>query len=303
MEKIKVAVVGFGNIAKECAVAVQQSPDMTLSGIVLRNPDKIPAARKEVGESVPVVNDVADLGHVDVALLGISSRAIPEVAPRYLAQGINTIDSFDIHGEPLMALRDQLDRAGKAHGSVAVISAGWDPGSDSVVRAILEAIAPKGITYTNFGPGMSMGHTVGVKAIEGVRDALSLTIPKGTGLHKRIVYVEVEDGYDFDAIACAVKEDPYFCHDETYVMETADVQSLIDVGHGVHMERKGISGATHNQRMEFIMSVTNPPATAQVMVSAARASVLQKPGCYTMLEIPPIDYLAGDRKSLIKRLV
>ena len=88
----------------------------------------------------------------------------------------------------------------KEHGSVAIISAGWDPGSDSVVRSLLEAIAPKGITYTNFGPGRSMGHSVAVRAIDGVKDALSMTIPTGTGIHRRMVYVELEEGAGFKGI-------------------------------------------------------------------------------------------------------
>ncbi|MDK2879427.1 MAG: diaminopimelate dehydrogenase [Thermoanaerobacteraceae bacterium] len=120
-----------------------------------------------------------------------------------------------------------------------------------------------------------------------------MTIPEGTGLHKRLVYVKIKDGYDFEKVAEAIKQDPYFVHDEAHVYCVDDVESLIDVVHGVHMERKGVSGTTHSQRMEFIMSVTNPAATAQVMVSAARASLRQKPECYTLPEIPPIDYILG----------
>jgi len=84
---------------------------------------------------------------------------------------------------------------------VSVISAGWDPGSDSVIRTLLETLAPRGITYTNFGPGMSMGHTVAVKAIAGVRAALFMTIPAGTGVHCRMVYIELQEGYDFQSVA------------------------------------------------------------------------------------------------------
>lgn len=80
--------------------------------------------------------------------------------------GINTVDSFDIH-TGIVDLRRTLDAAAKEHKAVSIISAGWDPGSDSIVRTMLEAIAPKGITYTNFGPGMSMGHTVAVKLSTG----------------------------------------------------------------------------------------------------------------------------------------
>jgi diaminopimelate dehydrogenase len=302
LEKAKIAIVGFGHVSREALAAVLESPDMEVAGVVLRNPVKVAEVQKEAGE-IPVVTDVKELGEVDVAILGIASRAVPEVAKKYLEQGINTVDSFDIHGEAIMKMRRDLDREAKAHNAVAVISAGWDPGTDSIIRTVMEAIAPKGLTYTNFGPGMSMGHTVAVKAVEGVEDAVSMTIPEGTGLHKRLVYVKLKDGYEFEKVAEAIKQDPYFVHDETHVYCVEDVESLIDVGHGVHMERKGVSGITHNQRMEFIMSVTNPAATAQVMVSAARASLRQKPGCYTLPEIPPIDYIYGEREALLRRLV
>jgi diaminopimelate dehydrogenase len=302
LQRARIAVVGFGNVSRAAVAAVEESPDMEVAGIVLRTPEKVAGVQKEMGD-IPVVTDVKELGKVDVAILGVPSRAVPQVAPGYLKMGINTVDSFDIHGEAVMELRKDLDKIAKAHNCVAVISAGWDPGTDSVIRAVMEMIAPKGITYTNFGPGMSMGHTVAVKAVEGVEDALSVTIPEGTGLHKRLVYVKIKEGYDFEKVAAAIKLDPYFAHDETHIYKVDNVESLIDVGHGVHMERKGVSGKTHNQRMEFIMSVTNPAATAQVMVSAARASLKQQPGCYTLLEIPPIDFVYGCREKLLLRLV
>ena len=78
----------------------------------------------------------------------------------------------------------------------------------------MEACAPKGITYTNFGPGMSMGHTVAVKAVEGVKAALSMTIPLGTGIHRRMVYIELKDGYKFEEVAKAIKNDAYFINDD-----------------------------------------------------------------------------------------
>jgi len=301
MSKYKIAVVGFGNVGREVLHAIEESTDMETAGIVIRNPKKIQAAKRVAGE-IPVTTDIRELGKVDVAILSIPSRTVPEVAPTFLEMGINTVDSFDIHGDGIISLRDKLNSVAKAHNSVAIISAGWDPGSDSIVRALMEVVAPRGLTYTNFGPGMSMGHTVAVKAIEGVEDALSMTIPQGNGLHKRLVYVQVKEGYDFNKIAEAVKKDPYFVHDETHVYKVDDVKRLIDMGHGVRMERKGVSGITHNQRIEFVMSICNPAATGQIMVAAARASLRQKPGCYTMLEIPIIDFLYGDREQLLHRL-
>ena len=187
----------------------------------------------------------------------------------------------------------------KRNSRVSVIAAGWDPGSDSVVRTLMEAIAPKGVTYTNFGPGMSMGHSVAVKAIEGVKDALSVTIPKGTGLHRRMVYVEMLPGYEFASVEKKVKEDPYFVHDETYVFQVESVDELKDMGHGVNMQRKGVSGSTQNQLLEFNMRINNPALTGQILVGAARASMRLAPGCYTMIEIPVVDLLPGDRDKWI----
>ena len=167
----------------------------------------------------------------------------------------------------------------------------------------MEAAAPKGLTYTNFGPGMSMGHSVCVKSKEGVRDALSMTMPLGDGVHRRMVYVELEDGARLEDVAKAVKEDAYFASDETHVMAVESVDAVKDMGHGVHMVRKGVSGKTQNQRFEFNMTINNPALTAQLLVCVARASMRLAPGAYTMVEIPVIDLLPGDRDQWIGRLV
>ena len=204
----------------------------------------------------PVVEGIENLQDVAVAILCTPTRKVEDFAIKALSLGINTVDS--------------------------------------IVRALMEACAPKGITYTNFGPGMSMGHTVAVKAVEGVKAALSMTIPLGTGIHRRMVYIELKDGYKFEEVAKAIKNDAYFIE---------DVNALLDMGHGVHMTRKGVSGTTQNQLFEFNMKINNPALTAQNLVGVARASLLQQPGCYTMIEIPVIDMLYGDRETLIKHLV
>ncbi|MDH6303565.1 diaminopimelate dehydrogenase [Parabacteroides sp. PF5-5] len=298
MKKIRAAIVGYGNIGKYVLEAILASPDFEVAGIVRRNPSDVPAELKPY----QVTDSITKLEKVDVAILATPTRSVEAHAKEILALGINTVDSFDIHGG-IVELRRSLDAVAKAHNSVAVISAGWDPGSDSVVRALLEAMVPKGITYTNFGPGMSMGHTVAVKAIEGVKAALSMTIPVGTGIHRRMVYIEVKEGYDFKQVAAAIKADDYFAHDETHVMQVDSVDNLLDMGHGVKLVRKGVSGQTQNQLIEFDMKINNPALTAQVLISVARASFKQKPGAYTMIELPVIDMLYGDKEDLIKRLV
>lgn len=119
-----------------------------------------------------------ELGHRDAALLCTPTRSVEETALPLLARGINTVDSFDIHGD-IVALRRSLGAQAIKHDAVSIISAGWDPGTDSVIRTLMLAMAPKGITYTNFGPGMSMGHSVVARSKEGVADALSPHHPHG----------------------------------------------------------------------------------------------------------------------------
>lgn len=299
MKKVRAAIVGYGNIGRYVLEALQAAPDFEVAGVVRRaGADNKPAELNDY----PVVKDIKELQGVDVAILCTPTRSVEKYAKEILALGIHTVDSFDIH-TGIVDLRRELGACAKQHGAVSIISAGWDPGSDSVVRTLLEAIAPKGITYTNFGPGMSMGHTVAVKAIDGVKAALSMTIPTGTGIHRRMVYVELEDGYRFEEVAAAIKADAYFVNDETHVKQVPSVDALLDMGHGVNLTRKGVSGKTQNQLFEFNMRINNPALTAQVLVCVARASMKQQPGCYTMVEVPVIDLLPGDREEWIGHLV
>lgn len=298
MTKKRAAIVGYGNIGKYVMEAIEASSDIEIAGIVRRNAADKP---QEIAH-LEVVDNISKLKNVDIAFLCTPTRSVEKQAKEILALGINTVDSYDIHGG-IVDLRRELDKAAKQSGAVSIISAGWDPGSDSVVRALLEAIIPKGVTYTNFGPGMSMGHTVAVKAIKGVKAALSVTIPTGQGIHRRMVYIELEDGSKFDEVAKAIKSDDYFAHDETHVKQVENVNDYIDMGHGVNLVRKGVSGKTHNQLMDFNMRINNPALTAQVLVAVARASFKQQPGAYTMIEIPIIDMIYGDKEDLIRKLV
>lgn len=299
MRKIRAAVVGYGNIGRYTLQALEAAPDFEVAGIVRRNGD---ADKPAELSAYAVVKDIRELDKVDVAILATPTRSVEKYAKEILALGINTVDSFDIHTQ-IVSLRRSLGESAKEAGAVSIISAGWDPGSDSVVRTMLQAIAPKGITYTNFGPGMSMGHTVAVKAVPGVKAALSMTIPTGTGIHRRMVYIEVEEGFAFEDVAAAIKADAYFAGDETHVVQVPSVAEVIDMGHGVNLTRKGVSGQTQNQLFEFNMRINNPALTGQVLVCVARASMRQQPGCYTMVEIPVIDLLPGDREELIGHLV
>ena len=299
MKKIRAAVVGYGNIGQYAIQALEAAPDFEVAGIVRRQ-----GAVDKPMELAPyeVVKDLACLHDVDVAILALPTRECPQYAKRCLELGINTVDSYDIH-TGIVNYRAELMPVCKAHQRVSVISAGWDPGSDSIVRTLMQGLAPKGLTYTNFGPGMSMGHSVCVRSKKGVKNALSMTIPQGEGIHRRMVYVELEEGARLEDVTAEIKADPYFASDETHVFAVGSVDEVRDMGHGVHLVRKGVSGKTQNQHFSFDMSINNPALTAQVLVNVARAAMRLQPGCYTMVEIPVIDMLPGDREELIGHLV
>mgnify|MGYP000550707183 CR=1 FL=1 len=299
MKKIRAAVVGYGNIGRYALEALEDANDFEVAGIVRRHGAENKPAELEQYE---VVKDIRELKDVDVAILATPSRSCEEYAKQILPLGINTVDSFDIHTS-IVDYRRTLQPICKEHGAVAVIAAGWDPGSDSIVRSLMQSLAPKGLSYTNFGPGMSMGHSVCVRSKEGVKNALSMTIPKGEGLHRRMVYVELEDGAKLEEVTAAIKADPYFANDETHVFAVPSVDAVRDMGHGVNLVRKGVSGKTQNQRLEFNMSINNPALTGQILVCTARAAMRQQPGCYTLIEVPVIDLLYGEREDLVAHLV
>lgn len=295
-KKIRLAIVGLGNVGKGALDAVQASPDMELAGVVVREQS---LQRTQAGyPTLPLVSNIQHLGPIDVAVLALPSRIVPAITPQILAQGINTVDCYDI-GHSLWQLRTQLDVAAKATGATAISAAGWDPGTNSLIRAIFALQAPCGTTYTNFGPGMSMGHTAAAKRIAGVKDALSLTIPQGQGKHRRLVYIELSESHSLTTVNQAILQDPYFSHDETRVQIVNDVQAMMDTNHGALIEHQGTSGSTPCQSFRYELRINNPALTGQILIAAARATQQMQPGAYTMLEVPLAYFLPGSIREII----
>lgn len=284
---MNIAILGYGNIGRAAEQAILSAPDMTLTGIYHHNDD---------------------LSHInaDVVLVTVSTRAVPAHIAPLLERGICTVDSFDIHTE-IADLRDRMMPLAVNHHATAVLSAGWDPGSDSMIRALMCAMAPEGEGYTTFGPGRSMGHTVAVKAIPGVRDALSMTLPAGKGKHNRHVYVELEDGASFPSVREAILHDPYFVNDPTEVEQVPSVEAINTTQHGVDLERIGSCSGVTNQHFQYQMRICNPALTAQFMVACARAAVRMRErgyyGAFTTIELAPIDLLPGSREEIVHHLV
>ena len=168
-----VLVVGYGNVGKKVVQAVLKESDLNL--VAIQEVFEVEA----LGINVPIVKSMEQVKEkIDVAILSIPSLSMPAVEAELLAKGINTVDSFDIHSK-VRSTKEKLGKIAKENNSVSIMSAGWDPGSDSVMRVLMEAMVPKGVTYTNFGPGMSMGHTVVVRKIEGVEGCSCLNHTRG----------------------------------------------------------------------------------------------------------------------------
>lgn len=308
--QFRAAVIGLGNIGRYAVEALEAGQDCSCIGVVRRRESigTEPLKLRGIPEFASIEELEAKVGKPDVLLLCSPSRQIPEVAGEMLARGYNTVDSFDIHDRIVETLKALDEQAVKGN-AVCISAAGWDPGTDSAMRALFEAMVPVGVTFTNFGRGRSMGHSVAARAIPGVADATSITIPLGGGRHSRLVYVVLEAGVRFEDVHAAIQADPYFSHDPLEVRQVSaeELPRVADASHGVLMERVGASGLTDNQHLSFDMRINNPALTAQVLVSCARAAVRMaaggKSGAFTLIDIPPVQLLPGERMTNIGRLV
>ena len=300
---IKVAVMGYGHIGSCAVEAVRHARDMQLAGII-DLPSRLENIRGCLPPGTPIVENYQELDEKpDVVVLTVPTRTVETVAPLLLAEGIHTVDCFDMHGDPFIHLKSTLDPIARGHNAAAIMGSGVDPGISTMVRALFEIWAPTGLTYVDYGPGMSMGHTVCAKSYEGVADALSITRPGDPGCHARDLYLVIKEGYTFDEVRRRILADPYFCHDNTRVFEVDDVEPMMDMGHRIHIFRKGGASGYDNQLLTFETTFHNPASTAQVLVSSARACTRLQPGAHTMLEIPLAYFLPQDIPALMKRLV
>ncbi|MBQ3034967.1 MAG: diaminopimelate dehydrogenase [Alphaproteobacteria bacterium] len=292
MQKISVAIVGWGNVGRGCKRAIAECSDLVLAGVV-RRASSLKYEDPDL-ENTVVVSDIRELENVDVAILCIPSREVPERVKQYHELGISTIDSYDEHLN-IASVRRDLDISAKSKKVVSIIGAGWDPGTDSAIRAIMKLVSITGYGTTTFGGengGRSMGHTVQVKQIEGVKDAVALTLANGRGKQKRKVYLELEKGADLAVVEKAILSDAYFKNDPTEVIEVKNINKYNTLNHSVCLERTGMQV---NQKYEA--EGVNPEFTANIMVSCARACMKayldEDYGAYTFIERPLIDYLPG----------
>ena len=109
MKKVRAAIVGYGNIGHYVLEALQAAPDFEIAGVVRRAGAE---NKPEELANYAVVKDIKELEDVEVAILCTPTRSVEKYAKEYLAMGINTVDSFDIH-TGIVDLRRTLDATAK----------------------------------------------------------------------------------------------------------------------------------------------------------------------------------------------
>lgn len=293
MGKIRIGIVGYGNIGRGVEQAVARNEDMELKAVFTRR-DPADVAVKTQGAAVKHFDDMMSMkGEIDVMVLcGGSATDLPVIGPE-VAANFNTIDSFDTHAK-IPEYFANVDKSAKEGGNVSIISVGWDPGMFSLNRLYAESILVQGSTYTFWGKGVSQGHSDAIRRIEGVKNAIQYTVPVEEAIkqvrsgnepklttrdkHLRECYVVAEDGADREAIEQAVKTMPnYFDEYDTTVTFITEEELKADhskMPHGGFVIRSGETGCEGNKHViEYSLKLdSNPEFTASVLISYARAA-------------------------------
>jgi len=322
--KIRIGIVGYGNVGVGAAKAVAANPDMELKAIFTRrDPESIKIADSNV-EVLSIDSVESMVGKIDVCLLcGGSATDLPEQGP-YFASMFNTVDSFDTHAK----IPDYMAAVGAvAKNTTAVISTGWDPGLFSMMRALFEATLPMGTNYTFWGKGFSQGHSDAVRRIDGVKYAAQYTIPIESAVeavrsgsnadfttrekHLRECFVVAEHDANVNEIEATIKNMPHYFADYDTAVNFIDAEEFManhtEMPHGGMVIRGGSTGEK-KQVMEFSLKLdSNPEFTSSVLVAYARAAYRMSRegnfGAKTVYDVP-LSYLAlKERAELIKELL
>lgn len=297
--KTNIAISSWGNIGKAIAKIHEYEKksagcDIELIGIIRRS-----ASGGDYPRGVQVVNDISQLNiKPDVVLCSAPSHCVMDDVQKYLRLGVSAVDCFDNHKE-IITWREKLDVLAKENKTVSVIGSGWDPGFDSLIRALSGLVVTGNNPVTTFGPGRSMGHTTTVKAIHpDITDAVSITLPgKEPGLQRREVFIALNEKLSGSAVQEEIRRlitsHEYFCNDDTQVFFVESIAAHDTAKHGGIISRTGDFA-----NVELKLHGDNALMTAAAMYGAARAAArIRKTGnygCKTLAEIAPVDFIKGE---------
>jgi diaminopimelate dehydrogenase len=328
MEKIRVGIVGYGNLGRGAELALRESPDMELVCVFSR---RKPSDVKLLTDGVPLypaAEAAEHRGEADILILcSGSAEDLPKQGP-YFAGLYNTVDSFDTHAK-IPDYFKAVDSAARQGGNTSIISVGWDPGIFSVMRLYGEAVLPRGKTYTFWGKGVSQGHSDAVRKIDGVLDARQYTIPKAEAVnavrsgenpdltvrqkHLRECFVVAAPNADKEEITRKIVTMPdYFADYDTTVRFITEEELRLEHGgipHGGFVIRSGFTGGGENTHIaEYSLKLdSNPEFTSSVLIAYARAAYrLSKDGfkgAKTVFDVPPALLSPKTGGELVKELL
>lgn len=306
---MKVGIVGYGNLGRGVAIAVNNAKDMTCVGVFTRREPK----DVKICVDFPVynINDLKKFkNEIDVLILcGGSATDLPATTKEYI-KDFNTVDSFDTHAK-IPEYFDTLDRIAKENGTLSLISVGWDPGLFSVARLLFGSVLPNGKDYTFWGKGVSQGHSDAIRRIDGVKYGIQYTVPKEEAVskvrsltnpelstrekHLRVCYVVLKDGADQKLVETTIKEMPnYFKDYDTevhFISEEEFKREHVGLPHGGFVMRTGSTTSENADILELSLKLgSNPEFTGSVLTAYARAvyKMAKKgnTGAITVFDVP-----------------
>ena len=327
--KIRIGIMGYGNLGRGIECAIKQNDDMELAAVFTR---RDPETVKIMTEGVRVyrAEEAASMkDDIDVMILcGGSATDLPSQTPEYVKY-FNVIDSFDTHAK-IPEHFAAVDAAAKASGKIGIISVGWDPGMFSLNRLYANAILPDGRDYTFWGKGVSQGHSDAIRRIDGVVDARQYTVPVESALeavrsgsnpelstrekHTRECYVVAAEGADKARIENEIKTMPNYFADYDTTVHFISAEELkanhSGIPHGGFVIRCGKTGMNgeNDHIIEYSLKLdSNPEFTSSVLVAYARAAYrLNKEGVSggkTVFDIAPAYLTAQSGEELRKHLL
>ena len=320
--KIRVGIVGYGNLGKGVRKAINQNPDMELEAIFTRREVSKVSENDNLMVHISKIGDFKD--EIDVMILcGGSATDLVEQGPM-VAEMFNTVDSFDTHAK-IPAYFEKMNEVSSASGNLSIISVGWDPGLFSLNRLLGNAVLPNGKDYTFWGKGVSQGHSDAIRRIQGVKNGIQYTIPIEAALervrsgenpdlttrekHLRECFVVAEEGADKTKIEEEIKNMPnYFSDYDTtvhFITEEELKREHSGMPHGGFVIRTGETGEGTKQRIEFSLELgSNPEFTSSVLVAYARAISKMakegKKGALTVFDVP-FGYLSSKTPAELRK--
>lgn len=305
MKKVRVGVVGYGNLGKSIEELVSGDDRLELVCVFSRRIVKSQLSKVDFTGNIHKYKGMIDI----LFLCGGSSSSLMSDAQDMLSD-FCTIDAFDIHkkiGEHVLI----CDAIARQNRTVAFCSIGWDPGLFSIMRVLFNAIYDN--AFTTWGRGVSQGHSEALRCIKNVKQAIEYTMPNGglvkkiksgkidkldneKALHRRECYI-VAERENQKAITEKILNMPQYFKGYSTSVKYIDEVKMLKHNEHYHSGEVFVKGNEVNFKLK---TQSNPTTTAKIMIAYAKVLYNYykegKYGAYNILQIPICDLLKNASK-------